>query len=114
MAKPNGKLHQLKTATTIHEAPWLGWGIIGLLLTIVAFFGVGWIKNIELRISESERETKQILLAMQTEKARTDGLAIQVSTMTAVLDRIATSINSIDGRLTRSEVANDYRLRNTK
>lgn len=109
--KANGHLRQLRSATALTEAPWLGWGIIGLLLTMVAFFGVGWIKNIELQITEGQREIKTIQLAMQTEKARTDSIAIQVSTLTGVLDGIRTSLNSIDNRLIKMEVADGYRLK---
>ena len=106
MAKLNGHLRQLSATK---DAPWIGWGIIGVLLTVVAFFGVGWIKTIELKISEAERENKQVMLSMQTEKARTDALAIQVSTLLGISDRIAESLRVIDNRLTRMEVSDAQR-----
>lgn len=92
--------------------PWIGWGIIGLLLTVCGFFIVSWMKNIELKISEAERETAAIRLRMETEKGRLDSLAVQLGTVISAMDRMSQSYQSIDSRLTRMEMEGKYQRNN--
>src|SRR6185295_6481072 len=106
MSKPNGRLRQL---TSAKESPWIGWGIIGVLLTMVAFFGVGWIKNIELKITEQERENKQMQLQIQSEKARIDALQVTAQTLVGTNDRISEYLRAIDNRLIRMELGGQRR-----
>jgi hypothetical protein len=109
--KINGTLAQLRSKSD-RETPWIGWGIIGVLLTIVAFFGVGWLKNTDLKLAEVERDVKRLELIMQAEKVRVDTVTSQVGTVTAILDRIDGTLRQIEGRLTKMEVGENYRRNN--
>jgi hypothetical protein len=119
LAKLNGSLRQLAPRTR-DATPWIGWGLLAVVLTALGFFATLWIKSLEvtdtnlrLKIAEVERETNSIKLAMQTEKIRLDTLQAAVVTLTSTLDRIDQNFRSIDNRLTRMEISSEnQRLKN--
>lgn len=108
MAKPNGHLKQI-------QQPWIGWGVVAVLLALTGFLGRIMLEDLKIRVAEIERETKAIQLAITTERGRTDAMQAQVATVTRLLDGIAESYRSIDNRLTRMElVSENQRLKNIK
>lgn len=115
MGRVNGRLKQLAAPQTIKETPWIGWGIIAVLLTALGFFGTLWIKKVELEIAEVKRDAKAVEMAHQIEKARLDTLQVQIATVTAVLDRMSENLRSIDNRLIKMEiVSEDQRLKKAR